>query len=119
MNKILVTGGAGYIGSHTVLELLNNGNHVVVLDSLERGYMKALERIEQLSGKEIKFVQADLKNKEELKMALANLENIEVIVHFAAYKNVGEANEFPGKYYENNIQGTVNLLEAADKKGIK
>lgn len=117
MTNILVTGGAGYIGVHTVLELLNYDYSVYVIDNLERGYFKAIERAEGMSGKKVNFHQVDIKNPLELDSVWQKFPNIDAIVHFAAYKNVGEANQYPGRYYENNIQGTVNLLEVASKYG--
>lgn len=115
MNQtILVTGGAGYIGSHTVLQLLEDGYEVVVLDNLERGYEEALRRVEEISGMKVKLVKADLRDIEAIRKAfkdLADGSGIDAVIHFAAYKDVGEADKDPEKFYENNVIGSWNLLK--------
>lgn len=115
---ILVTGGAGYIGSHTVLELLNQGYKVVVFDSLERGYQTALHRIEQITGHSAEFFHGNLQMPHDLKQVFSKYE-IEAVIHFAAYKDVGEADKAPEKYYRNNVFGTLNLLDAMVEHDIK
>src|SRR5690606_27422568 len=108
--RVLVTGGAGYIGSHTVVELVNQGHQVVVLDNLERGYLQAIERIKQLTDKDIVFIQADLRHPDQLQSLTQHLP-IDAVVHFAAYKDVGEADKQPALYFHNNVFGSLNLLE--------
>ncbi|MBO2943357.1 UDP-glucose 4-epimerase GalE [Paenibacillus sp. F411] len=107
---ILVTGGAGYIGSHTVAELLERGEEVVVIDSLETGHKEAL-----LGGK---LYQGDLRNKELLKTLFAENE-IDAVIHFAANSLVGESMKDPVKYYDNNVYGTLCLLEAMNEAGVR
>lgn len=117
MKHILVTGGCGYIGSHTVLELLNQGYNVTVFDSLERGYQQSLSRIHQLTGKEAGFCQGDLRNPQDIQTALSQFQ-IDAVIHFAAYKSVGEAQATPEAYYQNNVMGTLNLLQAMHKHQV-
>ena len=95
---ILVTGGAGYIGSHTCVELLNAGYDVVVVDNLYNSSEKALERVEQITGKTVKFYEADLLDKASLK-TVCDREHIDAVIHFAGYKAVGESVEKPLEYY--------------------
>ena len=109
--KICITGGAGYIGSHTLLAALDAGYEVLVLDNLERGYRAALERVRELSGREFEFVQVDLRDKAKLTRIFAAYRPA-AVVHFAAYKSVGEGEAEPEKYHENNVTATENLLEA-------
>ncbi len=116
--KILVTGGAGYIGSHTALEALRNNHDVIVFDSLERGYKQAIERVEKLAGKRLTFIKGDLRNIEDIGSALVETKP-DVIIHFAAYKSVGEGQKEPEKYYENNVKATQNLLEAMNANNVK
>ena len=108
--KILVTGGAGYIGSHTVLELLNAGHQVCVFDSLEKSTLKNLDEIKLMTRKEIAFVKGDL-----LSYDLASLlkeQSTDAVIHFAGYKNAGESVKEPSKYHRTNVHGTFVLLEA-------
>lgn len=114
--RILVTGGAGYIGSHTVLQLIEEGYEVVVLDNLERGYVEAMRRVEEISGKKVKLVKGDLRR--SIKEQISKIKNISAVIHFAAYKDVGEADKDPGKFYENNVLGTFNLLRCMSEFGI-
>ena len=107
---ILVTGGAGYIGSHTCVELLNAGYEVVVADNLYNSSEKALERVEQITGKELKFYEVDLKDEEAVRTIFQN-EKIDVVIHFAGYKAVGESVVKPLEYYENNLVSTLNLCK--------
>lgn len=114
MKNILVTGGAGYIGSHMVLELIKNGYTPIVIDNLSRSNKKNLESIEKFCGTEIKFINKDLtKPIDDLE-----LENIDGIIHFAAYKYVGESVKNPLLYYKNNVVGLINLLDWAQKNKI-
>lgn len=116
--KILVTGGTGYIGSHTAVELINKGYDVIVLDNLYNSYESVIDSIEQISGKRPEFVNIDLCDKESLFAFLAH-SKIEAIIHFAAYKAVGESVEKPLNYYRNNLNSTMNLLEGMEKFRIR
>ncbi len=118
MAKILVTGGAGYIGSHTVLSLIESGYEVVVLDNLERGYQEAINRVEELTGQSIKLANVDLRDIEAMKATLAEHKDAQAVVHFAAYKSVGEADREPEKYFNNNVVGSLNLLSAMREAGV-
>uniref|UniRef100_A0A336KTB9 UDP-glucose 4-epimerase n=1 Tax=Culicoides sonorensis TaxID=179676 RepID=A0A336KTB9_CULSO len=122
---ILVTGGAGYIGSHTVLELLNEGFSIVVLDNLHNAYMEkeallpeSLNRIVRITGKNIKFYKADVRNKEDLRAIFQN-NKIDAVGHFAALKAVAESCEKPLDYYETNVMGTIALLQVMKEYGVK
>ena len=107
---ILVTGGAGYIGSHTCVELLNRGYEVVVLDNLYNSNEKALDRVKEITGKSVKFYQGDILNREDLEEVFEK-ENIENVIHFAGLKAVGESVAKPWEYYHNNITGTLLLCD--------
>ena len=115
---ILVTGGAGYIGSHTCVELLNAGYEVVVMDNLYNSCEKSLERVEQITGKSVKFYKADLLDMDALNNIFEN-EKIDSVIHFAGLKAVGESVSKPLEYYENNIAGTLNLCKAMRAHGVK
>ncbi|UKJ83549.1 UDP-glucose 4-epimerase GalE (plasmid) [Priestia megaterium] len=116
--RILVTGGAGYIGSHTCLELLNAGYEIVVIDNLSNSKLEALKRISELSKKDFQFYQADLLDKMTLeKVFLKN--NIEAVIHFAGLKSVGESIEVPLHYYHNNVTGTLNLCQTMERYNVK
>lgn len=115
---ILVTGMAGYIGSHTVVELLNEGYEVVGLDNFSNSKPAILDRIRQITGKDFTFYQADINDGQALEDIFTQHE-IETVIHFAAYKAVGESVDKPLKYYDNNIGGTVNLLKVMDKMNVK
>ena len=115
---LLVTGGAGYIGSHTVVELLNEGREVVVLDNLSNSSYKAIERVEEITGKKVKFYEADLLDKAALDLIFAQ-EDIEGVIHFAGLKAVGKSVQKPWLYYHNNITGTLNLLRMMAERGCK
>lgn len=119
MKKILVTGGAGYIGSHTVLELLNAGYEVVVVDNLYNSSKKSLEIVKRETKKEIKFYQADVRDKEKLEEIFKNEKNIFAVIHFAGLKAVGESCEIPLAYYDNNISGTICLCGVMEKYNCK
>lgn len=116
--SILVTGGAGYIGSHTVAELLGANRKVVVLDNLSNSKQRVFERIEKISGKEVKFVRGDVLNSGTLDDVFME-NNIDAVVHFAGLKAVGESAGHPLKYYRNNVMGTVTLLEAMRRHRVK
>ena len=116
--KILVTGGAGYIGSHTCVELLNAGYDVVVVDNLYNASPKALDRVKEITGKDLTFYEADIRDREALEAIFAK-ENVDAVIHFAGLKAVGESVVKPLEYYENNIAGTVNLCFAMRKYNVK
>jgi len=112
MNKlILVTGGAGYIGSHTVVELMNEGFDVVIIDNLSNSEKDVLDRISQITGKRPFFEQFDICDKEKLHNFFRIYKKLDAVIHFAAYKAVGESIEKPLKYYQNNLVSLMNLLE--------
>ncbi|HEY8443761.1 MAG TPA: UDP-glucose 4-epimerase GalE [Clostridia bacterium] len=115
---ILVTGGTGYIGSHTAIELINAGYEIVILDNLSNSKIEALNRIKLITGKEVKFYQVDLLDKEELEKVFKE-NSITDVIHFAGLKAVGESVSIPLTYYHNNITGTIYLLEAMRKYGVK
>ena len=116
--KILVTGGAGYIGSHTCLELLQAGYEVVVVDNLSNSKEESLKRVQELAGKTLEFHKVDLLDKEALK-AVFDSASIEAVVHFAGLKAVGESVTIPLHYYHNNVTGTLILCEVMERHGVK
>lgn len=116
--SILVTGGAGFIGSHTVVELQAAGYDVVVLDNLSNSSEKSLERVEKITGKKVPFYQADILDREALEKVFEK-EKIEAVIHFAGLKAVGESVQKPWEYYENNIAGTLTLTDVMRKHGVK
>ena len=118
MGTYLVTGGSGYIGSHTVLELLNAGYEVVVVDNLSNSSKKSLERVAELTGKEAKFYEADIRDEEALKNIFEK-ENIDSCIHFAGLKAVGESVSKPWLYYDNNVHGTLTLLKVMNDHNVK
>ena len=115
---ILVTGGAGYIGSHTVVELQNSGYDVVVLDNLSNSSEKALDRVSKITGKPVKFYKADILDREALDQ-IFDKEDIDSCIHFAGLKAVGESVEKPWEYYHNNLTGTLILVDVLKKYGAK
>lgn len=115
---ILVTGGAGYIGSHTCVELLNAGHEVVVVDNLSNSSEKALERVEHITGKKVKFYEVDLLDQPGLKDVF-DKESIESVIHFAGLKAVGESVYKPLEYYHNNITGTLILCDEMRNHGVR
>lgn len=118
MAKILITGGAGYIGSHTALELLNEGYEVVVYDNLCNSSRESLRRVEELTGKEIRFYEGDVLDAKALE-EMFETEKVDAVIHCAALKAVGESVRKPLEYYNNNITGTLTLMEVMDKVGVK
>jgi UDP-glucose 4-epimerase len=112
MAKILVTGGTGYIGSHTAVELLEEGMEVVILDNLSNSERAVLEGIRSITGKDPVFEEVDLRNREDTFRVFEKHHNMDAIIHFAAFKAVGESVEKPLEYYENNILSLIHLLEA-------
>ena len=115
---VLVTGGAGYIGSHTVVELQNAGYDVVVLDNLSNASEKALDRVSKITGKRVKFYKADILDRDALN-DIFDKETIESCIHFAGLKAVGESVVKPWEYYENNIAGTLTLVDVMRKNNVK
>ncbi len=116
--KILVTGGAGYIGSHTCVELLNAGYEVVVMDNLYNSSEKALERVEQITGKKLTFYKADMLDRDALE-DIFQRERIDAVIHFAGLKAVGESVAKPLEYYHNNMTGTFQLCDVMRSHGCK
>lgn len=116
--KILVTGGAGYIGSHTCVDLLENGYEVVIIDNLYNASQKSVNRIEQITGKKVSFYKTDLLDKEALNTVF-DKEHIDAVIHFAGLKAVGESVEKPIEYYNNNLTGTLNLTDCMSKHHVK
>jgi len=115
--RILVTGGAGYIGSHTSLELLNSGHDVVVLDNLSNSSEEALKRVQQLAGKSLSFYQADVRDENALNAIFAK-EQIDAVIHFAGSKAVGESVAKPLFYYENNVAASVLLMQVMQQHNV-
>ena len=116
--KILVTGGAGFIGSHTVVELQEAGYDVVVMDNLSNSSEKSLERVQKITGKAVPFYKADILDREALEQIFSEQE-IGAVIHFAGLKAVGESVEKPWEYYENNIAGTLSLVDVMRKHNVK
>lgn len=116
--KILVTGGTGYIGSHTCVELLNAGYEIVVLDNLSNSKVEVVDKIKKITGKDFKFYEQDLCNEEKLDSLFKN-ENIDAVIHFAGLKAVGESVEKPILYYQNNLDSTLTLCKIMNKYNVK
>lgn len=116
--KILVTGGTGYIGSHTCVELLQKGYEVVVFDNLYNSKIDVVDKIEKITGKKITFYKADMLDKESMRPVFAE-HTFDAVIHFAGLKAVGESVEKPLLYYKNNIAGTLNLCEMMNEYGCK
>jgi len=114
MSTLLVTGGAGYIGSHTTVELLNEGHRVIVLDNLSNSSQASLAAVQRLTNREIEFVEGDIRN-DDLLAQLFSANAIDAVVHFAGLKAVGESVSQPLRYYQNNVQGTLSLLQAMEQ----
>jgi UDP-glucose 4-epimerase len=117
MRKILVVGGCGYIGSHTVIELLNNNYEVEIFDNLEIGKKEVIEGIKEITGKEVKLIKGDLRNYEEIIEALKS--DFDAVIHFAAYKSIVDSIDDPLGYFENNVIGTYNLLKAMEESSVQ
>lgn len=115
--KILVTGGAGYIGSHTCVVLLEAGHDVTVIDNLCNSSAIALERVQELAGRSLRFVHGDIRSRDDLERAFAG--GIDAVIHFAALKAVGESCEQPLAYFDNNIGGTITLMQAMQAHGVE
>lgn len=117
--SILVTGGAGYIGSHTCVELLNSGKKVIILDNLINSKEEVINRIKKITGKDFAFYKVDLLNKEAVKKVFDENEDIEAVIHFAGLKAVGESVSKPIEYYTNNISGSLILFDQMKKHNVK
>ena len=117
MSKVLVTGGAGYIGSHTCVELLNAGHEVVVLDNLSNSSKEALNRVQSLTAKTVDFVEGDILDDVVLDQIFQN-HTIDAVIHFAGLKAVGESQQIPLKYFENNISGSISLVKAMERANV-
>ncbi len=115
MPKILVTGGCGYIGSHTIVDLIENGFEVISIDDNSRSTSYLLNGIEKIIGKKVKNYKVDLKDYNDTRAVFQENEDITGIIHFAAYKAVGESVEEPLMYYENNLFSLINLLKCVDE----
>ena len=118
MKNILVTGGMGYIGSHTVIELLDAGYRPVIVDNLSGADPEMLSRIKAITGQEVPFYQIDIRNESAL-IQIFKDKKIEAVIHFAALKAVGESTEQPARYFDNNISGSISLLSAMEKVGVQ
>jgi len=115
--KILVTGGAGYLGSHTLVELLEKGYEAIVLDNLINSSEKSLERVEKITGKKVPFYNVDLLDYDAVDKVFKE-NKIDAVIHFAGLKAVGESTQIPIRYYHNNITGTLNLVDIMEKHGV-
>lgn len=116
--RALVTGGAGYIGSHTCLELLQAGHEVTVLDNLSNSRQESLRRVQAITGRDIRFIEADLRDRGAVDAALRE-QPVDAVIHFAGLKAVGESTEKPLDYYSNNVGGTLSLCQAMADAGVK
>jgi UDP-glucose 4-epimerase len=115
---ILITGGAGYIGSHTCLRLLEMGHDIVVVDNLSNSQLESIHRVKNISGKAFPFINADIRNGNEMR-SIFQQHSISAVVHFAGLKSVGESNESPLQYYDNNVAGSLTLLEVMSEFNVK
>ena len=118
MKNILVTGGTGYIGSHTVVELLNRGDNVIIVDNLSNSKIEVLDAIKKITGKDVKFYNINYLDRKSLEKVFEENE-IDSVINFAGYKAVGESTKKPLEYYENNVSGAIVLLETMQKYGVK
>ncbi len=116
--SLLITGGTGYIGSHTVVELLKLNKDIIIVDNLANSSTKVLDRIKTISGKSVTFIEADICDAVAMDNVFAQ-HNIDAVVHFAGLKAVGESSQVPLSYYHNNVAGTITLLQAMDKNNVK
>ena len=117
--KVLVTGGTGYIGSHTCVELLNKDYEVIIIDNLVNSKKEVIDKIETITNKKVKFYQEDCCNKEALRKIFKENDHIDAVIHFAGLKAVGESVKLPLKYYENNLGSTLSLLEVMNEYNCK
>lgn len=119
MAKVLITGGTGYIGSHTTVEFIEAGYDIVIIDNLSNSKIEVLDRIEKITGKKPEFYKLDLANEKETKDFFRQHSDFDVIIHFAAFKAVGESVQKPLKYYKNNLNSLMNVLEAMTEHSIQ
>ena len=117
MANILVTGGAGYIGSHTCIELLESNHEVIVFDNLSNSSEESLHRVQQLTGKSLTFIKGDIRSANDLD-AIFKKHKIDAVIHFAGLKAVGESQKIPLEYFDNNISGSITLVKAMEKSGV-
>jgi len=115
---ILVTGGAGYIGSHTCVELLQAGYDVTVFDNFSNSHPESLERVQRITGKQLRLIQDDIRDRTALVTALRE-SSAQAVIHFSGLKAVGESVQQPLSYYDNNVVGSLRLLEAMEICGVK
>ena len=116
--EVLVTGGAGYIGSHVCVELLNSGYEVIVVDNFANSKLESLKRVQEITGKHLKFYEADILDKLALEKIFSE-NNIEAVIHLAGFKAVGESIKIPILYYHNNVTGTLVLCEVMKMYNVK
>ena len=119
MKKILVTGGGGYIGSHTLVDLIENGFEVISIDNFSRSYETSLSGVENITGKKVKNYNIDLCDLEAVRNVFKENQDIEGVIHFAAYKSVPESVEHPMRYYRNNMDSLHNILDCCAENEIK
>jgi len=119
MSKVLVTGGAGYIGSHTVLALLQSGNDVIVVDNFSNSSAESLNRVSRIAGRSPLVIEGNITDEAKLEKIFVKNTDISSVIHFAALKAVGESTQHPLKYYHNNVTGSVILLDAMQRAGVK
>jgi len=119
MSQVLVTGGAGYIGSHTVLALLQSGNDVIVVDNFSNSSAESLNRVSRIAGRSPLVIEGNITDEAKLEKIFAENTDISSVIHFAALKAVGESTQHPLKYYHNNVTGSVILLDAMQRAGVK
>jgi len=119
MSKVLVTGGAGYIGSHTVLALLQSGNDVIVVDNFSNSSAESLNRVSRIAGRSPLVIEGNITDEAKLEKIFAENTDISSVIHFAALKAVGESTQHPLRYYHNNVTGSVILLDAMQRAGVK
>ena len=115
---VLVTGGAGYIGSHTVVELLNSGKDVIIIDDFSNSKPEALDAIRKITGKDFKFYEMNYLDREKLEKVFEE-NKIDAVLNFAGFKSVGESVQKPIMYYSNNVSGALVLLDTMNKYGVK
>ncbi len=116
---VLVTGGAGYIGSHTCVELMKQGHEVIVVDNFCNSKPSALERMVEISSKSFKFFKTDIRDKKNMEGIFSSIKNIDAVIHFAGLKAVGESVKYPTDYYETNVSGSLALFQTMQKFGVK
>ena len=116
--KVLVTGGAGYIGSHTAVELLNAGHEVIIVDDLSNAKVEVIDRIKEITGKSVAFYWMDCADKEKL-WEVFRENDIDAVIHFAGFKAVGESVKKPLQYYRNNLDSTLSLVETMEEFGCR